>query len=639
VHAHWARSRLLALAAATAWLGGGAPAQSERLRQIVANAIADLAEPAKSEPALRRLEALGPSIVPLLRAHLQRGERDLATGNVLYVLGRCGRAALPAVPELCDVLGSGDETLCCQAMWVLGRIAPFLSEEQSSAVRERARVCAGHRDEQAGVLVAVLGLGATPGLETLRAQLRHGGTVAACTWICAQADAEVPKAAELTDAVAERLQLVSRRLEVQFEFGTPYEAAPLAEAWLALTKKPLDALTARGLLGHWHPDQRRRAIAWLHDHGAALPAIEREDLVARLWDGDAQLVALAASALGEWGRAGMVGLAALRQRQRTLADASLRERCAGAADAIVAACADLAPADRAWLAAIDAHLRGDPQARPAAPPSEAARALAASMLRFAQWNEPATLAAVLELFDGPPPCDNAVRAVYGWLCTRDAPVAHMALAWLARQGSAVRRAAALRTFDPLPDECVRLARGWVAFPAGPTAIEAIAWFQSAGATTDELADLVESPNTRLAVRGLVEQVMRPTSRIATTERLRTLLAMPDDQPLLLLLKDEENGMGFDLTPLAAPVRTLAAIALADRDVKLSPDYGLEELVRKACGVALDGLPAWVKARRADGTLTATLDAIETDCRRRLGVPAELRWPTVTAAPSTTGQPR
>lgn len=327
----------------------------------------------------------------------------------------------------------------------------------------------------------------------------------------------------------------------------------------------------------------------------------------------------------------LVGLVALRSHQRTHGNATVQNGCEAAANAVLAACEALPAADRDFVAALDAILRRQPAPVGTQPPTRAGAVLASSMLRLGQWEAAHTLALVLERFEGTAAVDDAAAAVYGWTTTSDAAVANVAMAWLARNRDAARKAVALRTADPLADECVRMARAWVSAPARPAAIEATAWLQTENAPEEDLREMLRSPNTRLVTRALCKLLLRPVASSAGLgETWKELLAMPGTQPLRLPWPDEEPTTGSHPYLLAEPVRVLTALALANQGVPLAAEGDLEALVHASCGVGLDELGRWTEARRSNGTLASVLDTIEADCRRRLGADEALRWPKLAA---------
>ena len=77
--------------------------------------------------------------------------------------------------------------------------------------------------------------------------------------------------------------------------------------------------------------------------------------------------------------------------------------------------------------------------------------------------------------------------------------------------------------------------------------------------------------------------------------------------------------------LAVPVRVLASMALAELGEALPDDEALVELVQRHCDCRPAELAERMTAWRQSGELLRRLDALEADCRQRLGVPPHLRW--------------
>src|SRR5262245_53843204 len=99
-------------------------------QMTVAEAMADLERPARAAGACEVLLRAGGAAVPPLRALLQQpvegaGAVDVATRMAaLYVLGRLGRDAVSALPEVSEIFRErGAAGLRRQALWTLGELA------------------------------------------------------------------------------------------------------------------------------------------------------------------------------------------------------------------------------------------------------------------------------------------------------------------------------------------------------------------------------------------------------------------------------------------------------------------------------------------------------------------------------------
>jgi hypothetical protein len=284
-------------------------------------------------------------------------------------------------------------------------------------------------------------------------------------------------------------------------------------------------------------------------------------------------------------------------------------------------------ADAALVAALDAALRGEPAGPAPTSLTTIGKPLVAEVLHLAQWHDPERLAAVLAQLDVADAGDGAVGAVYSWLRTDEPRLAEHALAWLARRGTAAARAIDARGHWDRYGECVGLARSWVTEPARPTAIEATAWFLTWGAPRAELRELLGDGNTRWVARAHAAQIATAPDELAGAEgRLAELLQLPANEPVRLANGREWDQAQVAPFELAEPLRVLAAIALAERGHDLVDRDGLGALVEEHCTVPLAALGEHVRALRRGGDLAALLDALEADCRTRLGLRPALVWP-------------
>ncbi|MEO6594294.1 MAG: hypothetical protein ABIP94_06040 [Planctomycetota bacterium] len=619
--------------------------QSDRLQQQIQHAIADLGDPSKVAEAVRKLENLGPMVVPALREVLHYSRRPDAPvavqSQALYVLGRRGRAAVSALPEVRDIIGDdNDGEVGHQALWTLSMLVPFLSDDACDAIEDLLKRRASRLEAVAGgIVMAQTRLGANPTTKNLLYHLDARGVqcIAACRWLAAHADEEIEQRQTLLDALSRRREQVMTHAALAWK-DRPSErlaAVDLAEAWLAMSKQPLDALAARALLEHWHPDSRRRAVLWLQENGASLPLAERADLVARLWDVEPSILLSTCDAFAAWGEHGLVALAPLRLVQKSHKDAEVAARCGQAADRVLAACQGLAAGDRALLASIDAVLQSpSPPDLPAdvAAGASANPRLAAEILSMAEWSGVEVLSALLEVV-GRASADRAdvLSVVFGLATSRQPGVAAVALAWLAGRGTALR--GSLRALDvDLAFELAWLARFGVLDEVRTTAVEAAAWIDiGVDALLADVVAAIDSANLRFVARSLAELQRRGVDLGTAVPHLRDLTMLPAGQTLPLQVRGVERDqvLPFDL---GEPVRVLAALALARLGLVVeapgTETAGLDSVVRRRCGVGLSDLPAHVAQLRQTDHLRALLDELEADCRQRLGVPMHLAWPTV-----------
>jgi len=634
----WRRPAATRLAAALALTVSALPAQGDPRARVVQQAIEALADPATAPDAITRLQHLGAYAVPklqeLLRHNRRREVPPVARGNALFALGRMGRAALPALTELRDVIQFDEEWIATQACWTLSALAPFMTKEQLAAtVKELETALFDVRRYWLGrVLVVQAEIPGETEEQGLVAMLEQSDLecIAACRWLTCQPERRWEQKDEMLTRIRHRLDRLLQRAPVSWFGQRPgnFTAGDLAAAWLQLSGEPADLAVARGLLEHWEAERRMRGVRRLHEKGASAPLLERADLVGRLWDSETGIALAAASAFAAWGKAAVVALPALRLHERTHQNAELAKACGKAADAVLGACGDLPPCDRALLLAIDAALRGQPAQAGAGPFTVAGLSLASETLLMAQWNDLASLDAVLRIVEDAGPCrDDAIRHVFGWLQHEEKVTAELAMAWLARRGAAVRAAVASAG---APAGLEDLCRGQI-WSGWRTAIEFAAQQFAAGADAELRRALLDDANARTVSHALAVSLAQPRGELRrATDRLRELLE-PPAEPGLVLIK----GQGRMLRPipvdLADQVRTLAAIALADLGADFTPPPDLEAVVKRIAGAPLDGLPAWVADMRKQNALVPLLDRIEDECRRLLGVPAHLRWPSVAQA--------
>jgi hypothetical protein len=599
--------------------------------RIVQQAIADLADPTRELDAQRRLVNVGAFAVPALREQLQRRRDEVPDAHrvaMVSALGRFGRAAVPALPELRQSLEADGGTLTVVAAWSIGNVLPFAD-------------AAGYRD----VVTDVQRLGASvsdadPRLATLFWQARLGapttesmlcgwlrqeavGTIAAARWIRAH-PLTIENRSVVQGLLRDRLEERMQRMPVSWQGPRPgwFGNDDLADAWRALSRAELDGVVARALLDDWVVDDRLVAIAWLRDHGATLPFRERADLVGRLWDRSPDVAIATAEALGAWGKAGLVGLAPLRSHQAAGLDERFAAACGAAADLIVASFASSDEAERELVAACDAATRRTRPAAAKAKPTAAMQQLAAEVLFLGQWQDAVCCAHLLDAVDAAwANDDDTVRAVCGWLQHDDGATVAAAFAWLARCGTPATDAVAA----PLP----WFVRYSVAFGARPAATEAMAWLATARGEPGTLRELCSDENLRTTARALAALLAQPTATsLPSPERLRELASLQVGH-VLVQAHNRDDGIAIG-NDVSAPMRALAAIALADAKLELPADPALAKVVKDRCGVELPSLQAHVATLREKGELVALLDRLEAEMRTCMGVAPALRWPSTRA---------
>jgi hypothetical protein len=622
------------------------PAKPDRRAQVLQQLLVrlDTEQVADHEAAVERVVNLGPAMIEPLQRRLRdrrhHGDSPAVQRGILLALGLHGRAAAASWRHVRELLREDDLPTAQTALWTLGAMVPFLTVDERLAIRDDLKrlpaAIGGHT--LAGVLEAMASIDVEHEPANLRGWLQHAGihTLASCRWITAKIAAGQPidDRAALTETIEGKLAAATSRDELGWgDYGHQRLLAPdLAETLLALAARPLDDRTARALLDHWQVAQRRRGLAWLRDGGAGLPAPERTDVVARLWDGEPTLAASAAAVLADWGQAGWVGLGALRLLQRTHAEEVVRSACERAAVALVASVESMPAPDRTLLRTIDAALRGEPltTAELAALPKASARArqLGTDVLSMAAWCPAPHLDAVLQALAaaGEPP-RAAFWAMLGWIMRKDPAVVDLGLAWLARQPGTAWPEVRLQG-DPL-DEFWPMFCCELAVPASrPTAVEATVFILTAGADPAQLLTDLLQPNHRQVARALSQLLAeRPGTLRPETAALQRLVAADRPGPINFREFDREEPVACDLGP---PLRVLAAMALAELGEAVPGDEALVELVHHHCACRptelADRMPEW----RRSGELLRRLDALEADCRRRLGVPAHLRWPQLAA---------
>ncbi len=636
---HWLASSSLRLAgSALAVLAAAVPAQQDRLRQTVERAAARLDDASTAADAARTLTNLGAPAVPLLCELLRAAGRDDTTlarkQRLVQVLAAIGRPALGARDALRELLTGGDAALAVDAAWALGLQAPWFDAAGYDLVRADLGACPTAVPASAAgrLLTAMLDLGPTPSPANLVAVLTTE-PIAAARWIAAHATELGDAHDDLVAALRTTLDdtLVRPAIAEWSDRGT--HAADVALALLALKPAPLDAATARALLEHWHPEQRRAAIAWFDDHGSALPLRERADLVSRLWDADPGLVRATAEALGRGGKAAFVALPALHLVAGTQEDAAAAQACRDAIHAIVAACADLPANDAAWIAALDRVLGGQATPLPARPCSPIGLELLHEALYLAQWNDSTSLGRVLNLVEAAGPVGNdAIRHVFAWLLHDTPGTVELATAWLARRGAQVQKAwneafpaAAERSlFAPvLRATCQHRVLDRCRRPA----IEMMAQLLAADPWDRNHALLLDDGNSRVVAHTLAVAIAQRKGALdGNLARLRSLVYAPAATTMSVTgAAWDERTLPIDL---GNHVRTLAAIALVDLGAAFDAPPDLDDVVHQVTGVPLAELGKHIAGLRETNQLRSLLDRIEDQCRLLMSVPPHLRWPSL-----------
>ncbi len=605
-------------------------------------AFADLNDEAKFAAACERLERAGPRVVEFVRQRLTAEARATASfrqiRGLLYVLAKRGKEALPALPELRTMLREIDDLVRDEAMehslcWALAAVLPFVDREVGMAVLAECESMFKRRHEPLHTMCAMAVYADDPGDRVLLTDATSTPPfLPAYRWLCARADDFPYDRAQFVEA----LDAHRRTLQAcpPYRTGTFVDASEPTAAWLALSRAPIDALAARALLRHYDPARRLEAATWLREGGIDLPVRERADLVAVLWDPQASVRDAAATTLAAWGKAGIVGLAALRQLQHEHADPAFQAVCARTGDAIVAAFAGEAAADRTLLAALDLCLQGRPDEAPAVTHASAsAIGRCGELLHMAAWCDAERLDAALKRFAAAGELDRDARqALIGWLWLGNSDLVATAWSWLAKDPAATHAAfqeGSARSFAdqllevtmtsvyraPLSNRNASLAEG----------IEATAWLLDGMATREERLDACAKGDTRRIVRSLAAVLMDHSQANVDPEVLAKLRAGDVDERVVVLFHPGAGSWcNADLRP---HVRVLAALQTIAQGLPLpTDDPALDELLTTWCGATARDLPATLARWRRDGELAKRLDAIEADARKLLGVRPHLTWP-------------
>jgi hypothetical protein len=482
--------------ALTALLGACVAAQGAQID--CAAEVAQLADPGVAMVASARLVAAGPEAVPALRRLLAAPDAPGACA-ALYVLGRLGAAARPALPEVEDCLGLGSLPVRNQALWAVAQIAAATRD------RELCRECAACLDlkctgEQDAFLFdeaherLQLALGKPLELEWT------GGKWTESTWpsyspgrlaACAQAVASGVVTATpvqwrqfgelLARAVArhDRPWLDEQRLAPA--------AGELAAAFVA-RGDPVAGDVALGLLRHWDPELRRRGLASL---SAPLAPAAQRAVVDLLWDRDAGVQLAALRTVAGWGAAALPALAPLRQWAEF--GGGFGARCGDAAEQILTAAANGDDRRLALLREVDEALRGRLVPQKGGRYDATMRAAIGAVLYGCRGVDARALGDLIDLAFARAGAEPAVvDALIHLLDRSDEAVCRTSLTALARLGRTV--------LDQVPDFAAVCAG-----VGGADALEAKAQITAgADATLAELCSAIEDPDVRVAIRALAE---------------------------------------------------------------------------------------------------------------------------------------
>lgn len=610
--------RLLALLlSCTPALPGQASSSAE---QPVERLIEDLADPLRAAAAAELLEQVGASAVPALARLIVVPQRYVEPRprvlSAIYVLGRLGAQALPAIAALEDAALARDEAVAAQAAWALGEVGVHAAAEERDRLAARldgllrARFAAQVARER-------LLLGPAPALGTISAALAAGEAepvIAACRVL----RPPLPEALCNEPVRQQWRQLVHARLAAALQpVAMPWDPAPLrfavgdlASAWLGLGGTEADLVVGRGLLQHFDPLLRRRGLLLVA--AAPEPAFEvRAEVLPLLFDAEAELRQVAASACGRWRRQGLLALAPLRQLGRDDGDVGVRMACSSAADEVARSVA--AAGAEAWVAAVDDRLQGRDPAPLPMPSAAAGLELLGELLRGAEWCGAGTLALLLPQPAAGRPAPAALLPAVLRLCAnRDPALGAQAAGWLARHG----RGAGLRA----PDATLFRAAALLG-PTDGCLAEALAWLLAGrDAPPEAVRTALGHPSARVFVRAAAECLARGMAPGADDEaHLRRRLAAPEG---LVLLHDPDSGDTLGLgVDFQSEVVAAAALALHANGRAAIDPFVLRWLQRLA---PADGdAAAWVERHLAERAHGALLAALEARMRQLMQVPAEV----------------
>jgi len=582
-----------------------APAQAPTLQPRIDAAIADLAEPQKAHAAAEFLERLGPKALPALRAVLQAQHRlqepDLRVCNTLYVLGRMGRGAVAALPDVRDVVDAERNDRQRQALWAMGQICAFAGEDERGSC---ADVVARHRRDADGLLCGLvrerLRLSTQPGVERLRFDLKTNYAdleVAAADHLAATLDQPLPERDELLELVQQALARELARDDLPWRDREVAAAPYLAAVLVAVRGVGSDLLVARGLLHHFDAFERRRGLVLLREADDLAP-VERADMLSLLWDADADVAEYAVGTLLAWASNGVIGLAPLRHLAARPGDAAFQRRRREAADRIVAA----TPA----AADLDAVLAGN--AASGVPAAE----LFHLVLLGAEWCADDSckrlLADAHDIVDA-----TTIGAVRRLLANACAETRAAAWSWLACRGRAL-----LAAWPEAEDEI-----GWlpivIAYPAtAGLTMELHAWMLAgADAKVAELRTALDGDASRLVLRAICELVRRGGDDLRGSVAMLRHLDESAWPRMLLPRRGSESPLvvAVDLTNevhrAVAVGRALAGDAAWD-----APE--LVTFVAAQRHLDKDAATAWLASHRDAAAARDLVTELEAVARARLG---------------------
>lgn len=576
----------------------------------VAAAMSDLAIPERSSAACECLQRNGVAAVAPLRALLQR-PLDADSGGMaqrmaaLYVLGRLGRLAVTALPEVRQTFhDQGPAALRQQALWALGELA--VASGDPSTCRDARDLLDAQWTQDLDLFTGLvvhrqLELGPWPDVRQVQARLLYRNPELLDVVVAARA---VTGGRVSLEPLQQSLWRVLDRavedawLPVRGQWRAAMAAGDLAQAFAERSTLARNATVQRGLLQHWDPLLRRAALVRLVDH-AALPVLARADVVPLLWDADARVRLEAAHTLQRWGRAGLVGLVALRQA--AVGDAGCKDACNEAATAIrqdVGASLNGKIA-AGLLAELDGIARGQRPVAEVAFDSEANEIWSAAVTGA----RGVTVAARLQLLQlgerRGASGDAAVMAIAATIHDNDPAVVNCALGMLIR-----RRSSVLQVFpDPEPLMAAAVPPG---SPMPGTGFEGLAWILAGpGATVTELIAALQHRFSRVRLRALVELAARGALADASVQRVAARITTVDEG----LSMQAPSGGGWSHPVDAELELALGLCEIAGRDTQ-----SYRTLVHGRFGVPPGEVSGWAGKEREAGRLGERLLAVEAMAR-------------------------
>lgn len=594
--------------------------------QDLATCIEHLRDPARQQVACAQLEAMGGAaavaLAELLRAGTERFDLDPGQAvAALYVLGRLGAAAGPALPAIELVYARTIDTdVRRQAMWALGEVAATSGDEATCA--RALRLLDHHRTSDLdGFLYACvearLRLGARPDSDRCRRVLQGRGRPVAGSGIVFSrlaapriaAVANAVRAGSVTDLDADLLDGLSRLCEqATLRPAVPWhrdQAADGAAGELALAlweRGRRDLAVARGLLAHWDRVVRRQGLARVGEARAMTPR-ERLDVVRLLWDPDRGVRDLALATLPAWGRDALVALPALRAFERHDREDRFAVACGRAADRILAATrADRPRPVRVLLDDVDTLLRGGAWARTGDPLDEEAAAELAVVVTGALGTEAWVLEDLAELAvlrgavgtSGRAPSAAELAVVEAFVHALAAPGDdswHGAMRALVRLGPAVV-AARPDLGDLLWQSCGRAAvHVDASVLAGPAATDA------------EVRAALSSESWPVVLRALVESIRRGAAPGAALACARGPLQLDDLSSDRSFEQRTDRGHGAPWFPFDRQrTQAVAALVVAAAGERLDDVPALRDALAAELELASGAVGVFVRDATAEQRL-------------------------------------